>query len=551
MGKRKRRKQSDTGDRSKDAVAEPGQPNLFLVDRIVDHRIVKKGKKVQFLVKWLNYSDADNTWEPESNLPRGPVFEYKESASMPLTAAERAEKAQLVEAGEVVTRASAQPFQRVPTSAAPPMAPAVEKSASGIDVCWPTSVSPNTAQSVPNAALNTGIDDIIEAPEAQAKMGKRKKTGTQKVQDAWTQAGDGPATSQTGDTDITTLLPSAYHPWQHIRLPMLPEGTLIALPCTVPSNFRFDQFNNPSPPPDASQAHSEVTSPSSSETRNTVTSPDASQVSVTVASPNTSQAQNRVPLASAPPTMPNLASSAGDTEKLPPGAIPIPKGKLPDWLIPVSPLDGERIRRGEVVVSNVIPNLAIASAEKRRTAPQVVSLQRGSAPPQWPVATVQLESPVAVQRANTRDSSTPPPMSALDPTSTNLTGTASWAQPSVVATPTTPVYLTVDPQPRTPQPPPMSALTGPDPVSTRVPPHSVPLTQEVGTSQPTHFATSSSMILPPVSFRDPTPTGPEAHAESPKPPPPMVICSAEKDSAATEHLSKRPRVDDAAEASVP
>eukprot|EP00347_Sterkiella_histriomuscorum_P012339 403368972 len=40
--------------------------NFFAVERIIDKR--QKGKRVQYLVKWENYGEEANTWEPVSNL---------------------------------------------------------------------------------------------------------------------------------------------------------------------------------------------------------------------------------------------------------------------------------------------------------------------------------------------------------------------------------------------------------------------------------------------------------------------------------------------------
>lgn len=39
----------------------------YIVEDIVDKRINKKGK-VEYLLKWLHYSDEENTWEPIENL---------------------------------------------------------------------------------------------------------------------------------------------------------------------------------------------------------------------------------------------------------------------------------------------------------------------------------------------------------------------------------------------------------------------------------------------------------------------------------------------------
>ncbi len=41
-------------------------PGTFIVEKILDKRI--KGSKIEYLVKWEGYSEADNTWEPIKNL---------------------------------------------------------------------------------------------------------------------------------------------------------------------------------------------------------------------------------------------------------------------------------------------------------------------------------------------------------------------------------------------------------------------------------------------------------------------------------------------------
>ncbi|KAI9265112.1 hypothetical protein BDA99DRAFT_42793 [Phascolomyces articulosus] len=53
---------SDINLTSSDSTSE----DEYEVERIVDHR--KVGKKLQYYIKWKDYSDEDNTWESEANV---------------------------------------------------------------------------------------------------------------------------------------------------------------------------------------------------------------------------------------------------------------------------------------------------------------------------------------------------------------------------------------------------------------------------------------------------------------------------------------------------
>jgi hypothetical protein len=71
-----------------------GEP-LYEVERIVDHREVRKGrgKRMEFLIRWSGYSEADDSWEPRQMLDhsiilRQMIREYKAERGLPLVAAD-------------------------------------------------------------------------------------------------------------------------------------------------------------------------------------------------------------------------------------------------------------------------------------------------------------------------------------------------------------------------------------------------------------------------------------------------------------------------------
>jgi hypothetical protein len=62
---------------------ETEEDNIFEVEKIMAHR--ENNYKKEYLVKWLGYPDADNTWEPETNLTncRAMLARYRKKPRTP------------------------------------------------------------------------------------------------------------------------------------------------------------------------------------------------------------------------------------------------------------------------------------------------------------------------------------------------------------------------------------------------------------------------------------------------------------------------------------
>ena len=64
----KRRKTNHKTATTEDAAhLEPDRDEVFIVERIVAEK--KRKGRTMYLIKWENYDDADNTWEPIEHLP--------------------------------------------------------------------------------------------------------------------------------------------------------------------------------------------------------------------------------------------------------------------------------------------------------------------------------------------------------------------------------------------------------------------------------------------------------------------------------------------------
>jgi len=64
---------------SEEVVGEEEVEDEFVVEKILNHRVNKKGKKEYFL-KWKGFPDSENTWEPAANLNCTELVEGYESS---------------------------------------------------------------------------------------------------------------------------------------------------------------------------------------------------------------------------------------------------------------------------------------------------------------------------------------------------------------------------------------------------------------------------------------------------------------------------------------
>ena len=59
------------------AEAKNHDEEVYAVEEIRDHR-VRRGQ-LQYLIKWMNYGEEENTWEPSENVSDASIVEYWEN----------------------------------------------------------------------------------------------------------------------------------------------------------------------------------------------------------------------------------------------------------------------------------------------------------------------------------------------------------------------------------------------------------------------------------------------------------------------------------------
>lgn len=58
LGKRQRKVSKDLEDEASSVSSQK-----YVVERILDHRVDKRRKEIQFRVKWEDYPESEATWE--------------------------------------------------------------------------------------------------------------------------------------------------------------------------------------------------------------------------------------------------------------------------------------------------------------------------------------------------------------------------------------------------------------------------------------------------------------------------------------------------------
>ena len=56
-----------------------GKRQVYVVEKLVTHRRMGRGRGWEFLVKWQGFSEIENSWEPEKNITDSTVAAYWKS----------------------------------------------------------------------------------------------------------------------------------------------------------------------------------------------------------------------------------------------------------------------------------------------------------------------------------------------------------------------------------------------------------------------------------------------------------------------------------------